>query len=173
MRKFTVIDNLLTKEEWQGLTSILLGQDFPWYFFPSLVHHSEATKEDNSAYKFAHLFFRNGTAAPSFSVVSPIAKRLDPGAYIFVRGFMLTYTGSQAQSGFHVDVENVAGYLTAIYYLNTNNGRTIFASGETIDAVGNRLVIFEGSTPHAAVNATDVKARVVINFNYFPTINSI
>ena len=56
---------------------------------------------------------------------------------------------------------------TAIFYVNTNNGYTIFKdSQEKVDCIENRLVTFPTDTDHCGVSCTDSKQRVVINFNY-------
>ena len=50
-------------------------------------------------------------------------------------------------------------------YINTNNGYTLFKSGEKIDSVANRLLIFDGLKEHSTVVQTDTPARYIINFN--------
>ena len=61
-------------------------------------------------------------------------------------------------------VENME---TAIYYVNSNNGYTEVNDCK-VESVANRMVFFPSNTKHRGVNATNVKARYVINFNYFP-----
>ena len=74
-------------------------------------------------------------------------------------------TPEHVQSAFHRDVDNC---ITAIYYVNTNNGYTEFESnGMKVNSVENRLVIFDSNEKHRAVTATDTSRRSVINFNYF------
>jgi hypothetical protein len=56
---------------------------------------------------------------------------------------------------------------TAIFYLNTNDGYTIFEKdGEKIDSLENRMLIFDSSERHSGTNCTDQKYRAVINFNF-------
>ena len=62
----------------------------------------------------------------------------------------------------------VPGSLTAIYYVNTNNGYTYFEDGQKVESVENRLVIMPSNLPHAGATCTDELRRVVINFNYLP-----
>ena len=56
---------------------------------------------------------------------------------------------------------------TGIFYMNTNNGKTIFEDGEEIDSVENRMVIFPASKRHAGTTHTDTICRCLINFNWF------
>ena len=67
--------------------------------------------------------------------------------------------------GYHVDVPYKC--KTAIYYLNTNDGCTMFKDGREIGSVENRLVIFNSQLEHTGTTCTDQKIRSVINFNYF------
>ena len=54
---------------------------------------------------------------------------------------------------------------TAIAYMNTNNGYTLFEDGTKVESKENRVVIFDSSLRHAGI-PTDKKRRVVINFNF-------
>ena len=56
---------------------------------------------------------------------------------------------------------------TAVFYLNTNNGKTIFENKEEVESKKNRIVIFSSKLKHAATTHTDEKIRTVININYF------
>ena len=64
----------------------------------------------------------------------------------------------------HVDY-NFDG-TTCIYYLNTNNGYTLFEDGSKIESVANRLVLFDANIKHAGTSCTDALYRAVINFNF-------
>jgi len=56
----------------------------------------------------------------------------------------------------------------AIYYLNTNNGYTLFKEGKKkINSVKNRMIFFDSDAYHLGTNSTDCKNRLVLNFNYF------
>ena len=75
---------------------------------------------------------------------------------------------------FHVDIdmtkaseETMKLFKTSIFYVNTNNGYTEFEDGTIVRSIENRFVEFSGDTLHRGVSSTDVKKRIVINFNYF------
>ena len=55
---------------------------------------------------------------------------------------------------------------TATYYLNTNNGYTELKTGEKVESVENRMLVFDSNIEHQGVTCTDEKRRVLINFNY-------
>jgi len=71
--------------------------------------------------------------------------------------------------GYHSDMpDNIANISkTAIFYLNNNDGYTIFENdGQKIQSVENRIVIFDSNQKHSGTNCTDQKFRAVINLNF-------
>ena len=71
-------------------------------------------------------------------------------------------------TGMHNDFDDPLEYQkTGIFYMNTNNGKTIFEDGEEIDSIENRMVVFPASKRHAGTTHTDTIYRCVINFNWF------
>ena len=69
------------------------------------------------------------------------------------------------QNNFHKDFEYE--HKNALFYLNDNNGPTIFKNGKTVESKANRLLIFDSKLEHASTYCSDEKIRVNINFNYF------
>ena len=55
---------------------------------------------------------------------------------------------------------------TAIFYINTNNGYTLFEDGTKVESVENRICIFPYYMKHTGTTCTDKNQRVVININY-------
>ena len=56
---------------------------------------------------------------------------------------------------------------SAVFYLNSNNGYTLFEDGTKVESVAGRLLVFDPHMAHTGSSSTDTKNRVVINFNYF------
>jgi len=174
------IDNFLPKKQLKELTDVMMGPEFPWFYTTGITHpwESEENKELN-CYKFAHVFYCEYNAtSPFFPLLMPIIEKLDTFAIIHIRAFMLTYTGKEPYMGpMHFDVGSansskdnlvsIKGSMTSIFYLNTNNGYTLFDDGRKCNSVANRLITFPGNIYHASVGANDVKSRVIINFNYY------
>ena len=71
---------------------------------------------------------------------------------------------------FHTDVvKSYVGSKTAVYYINTNNGYTLFKKGKKkVKSVENRIVIFDAMEEHTTVTQTDKDVRLVLNINYYP-----
>ena len=64
-------------------------------------------------------------------------------------------------------IDNSFEHKGAIFYLNTNNGKTILKDGTEIDSIANRMLLFDSSKSHSSTNCTDAKMRFNININYF------
>ena len=60
------------------------------------------------------------------------------------------------------------GNLTAIFYINSNDGYTEFEDGTIVNSIQNRILIFPGNLKHRGASPTDVKSRALLNINYFP-----
>ena len=74
-------------------------------------------------------------------------------------------------SGFHQDVSErrllESEPKTAIFYINSNDGYTLFEDGTKVESVANRVVTFPANLKHTGTSCTDKTCRIVINFNYF------
>ena len=58
-------------------------------------------------------------------------------------------------------------WTTAILYMNTNNGYTeIEDTGEHVNSIANRMVVFPSNIRHRVATQTDTQTRMVVNF-YF------
>ena len=66
----------------------------------------------------------------------------------------------------HIDYQPNSGLRTCLYYINTNNGVTIFDGKKTVKSIKNRIALFDGSIPHHSTTLTDVNYRCSINIDY-------
>ena len=57
-------------------------------------------------------------------------------------------------------------HKAAVYSLNTCDGYTRMPNGDKVDSVENRIVLFDGSKPHASTTTSNAKGRFNINFNW-------
>ena len=116
-------------------------------------------------HQFTHLFYAQfEPRSPHFSDIFPIINEIEPIALVRIKANLNMKTPEIVQHEFHTDVDDC---ITAIYYVNTNNGKTIFESGVEVDSVANRMLIFNSNERHAGTTCTDTLRRCVINFNYF------
>lgn len=127
----------------------------------------EEVKEINNT-QFMHIFLHEtmlDTISPHINVIQPIIKALNPLSMIRIKANLLTATAKPFVHGMHIDGDwNPA--FTAIYYVNDNNGHTVFEDGSQIESKRGRLCIFPSHIRHTGTTPTDRDIRVVINFNF-------
>ena len=176
-----IIDDYLPKEEYDNLHDIIMGPEMEWNFKNVVDYHDPLSTISDENYMFTHLFWspRSGSVSKVWDRIKLIIEDIKPQTLIKVQANLLTRTENHIENKFHYDHELVGSRLpdgtlisyTAIYYVNTNNGYTLFKDGNLkVDSVGNRIAIFDSSKLHKAVSCTDEKRRVVINFNYLTSL---
>ena len=153
-----ITDNFLDKSEFENINKTFHLSNFPWYFMPFKVHEGD----DN--YQFYHLFIAKGKVLSNhFDILHPILKKLGVKEILRIKANLTLKQNKHIQSDMHVDFKDCK---TAIFYLNTNNGYTLFDKGDKIPSKENRVVEFDSNLKHCAVDHTDTKYRIVINFNF-------
>jgi hypothetical protein len=163
-----IIDNFLTKEEWFKLFDTMLTANFPWYLNSSKVGKHYGDDIGLHDYQFTHTFYSDFAVRSQFgSLIEPALVKLNPSAIVRVKANLTPCSQQIEQFPMHRDFENFQGQ-TAIFYLNTNNGYTVFKDGTRVDSVANRCVIFDSQLEHTGTTCTDQRVRSVINFNYYP-----
>ncbi len=167
----TVTDNFLNNQELNFVKQALLGPEMFWSY--SDIKVSSKGETDLRATQFYHLFVDTLRTSSLIGMIEPIIDKLDAIAISRIKANLEPYKGEERYySNFHYDYIDSIGepsknIRTGIFYLNTNNGYTEFEDGEIVKSVENRYVEFSGDTLHRGVSSTDVKKRIIINFNYF------
>ena len=172
-------DNFLPEDEFKEIQEYYLGSSSPWYW---ANHKVKESYDDESSffyslndYQLVHVFFNGqvsqksglpATQSSQIESMSCILKRLPMYALLRLKLNLNPRTDTHWISGFHTDsrLDN----LTSIFYFNTCNGSTVFEKGGEVDSVENRLITFPANLRHASKTTTNVKARYVLNINYFP-----
>jgi len=179
-----IIDNFLPEYEFNILKTNLSSKSFAW-FLTQVIEYDEETQthygtgeaiesslcnpEDN--YQFSYLFyaFDNGYGGPvkgsRFELISPFIHQLKMNRVIHIKANLTTKTPKILEHGYHTD-HPYHPAKTAVYYVNTNDGYTKFETGEKVESVANRIVIFDSSIKHTGTTCTDKFARYVINMNW-------
>ncbi len=156
--KVKIIDNFLEKQFFNKLQDLILGDHFSWFYNDYKVY-----KNDNN-FQFTHTVIKNYKPISTFvKHINPILNKLDAKKTIQVKLNLQTKANKIFNHTFHNDFNDAT---TAILYMNTNNGKTIFKNGEEVDSIENRIVIFDSNLQHTGTSHTDTKRRVLINFNY-------
>ena len=172
--KIQIFDNFLEKKDFNNLKQFMLSgeSDFQWYFSPDKVTDGDGMPQ------FCHVFYENcNVNTDKFQYIEPLVKKIDPLAIVRIKSNITMKTSAMLTSPLHHDSnpntfdnrDNITldNQRTGVFYLNTNNGYTYFESGERVDSVENRLLVFPSSKRHAGTTNTDVDYRCVINLNWF------
>lgn len=156
--KHEILDNFLPDSDYERVHKTLMD-DIHWKF------NDGVNLPGDGYHQFTHLFYAQfEPRSPHFSDIFPIINEIEPIALVRIKANLNMKTPEIVQHEFHTDVDDC---ITAIYYVNTNNGKTIFESGVEVDSVANRMLIFNSNERHAGTTCTDTLRRCVINFNYF------
>lgn len=164
--KHKVIDNLLDKDVFKKIQETVLSENTPWFFQESVEfpkNHKEYRKDMN--FYFSHLIFNQKINSSLFELILPILKFLKYKALIRVKLNFYPKTDKLVIHRPHKDYEYK--HKGAIFYFNTNNGKTILNDKTEIDSIENRLLLFDASKFHQSTSTTNAKARVNMNINYF------
>ena len=158
-----VIDNYLNQEDFLRIKNTLESPNFPWYYQKNINdNHSE---KDLDCY-FTHYLFNQKNGQSSFYyIIKPILNKLNVKALIRIKSNLYPRTEKLEIHKPHSDY--TYKHKGAIFYINTNDGKTILNKNKEIDSVENRLLLFEPHLSHSSTSTTNVKSRININFNYF------
>ena len=175
---YKIYDNFLEKEDFQVLQTTLMGITFPWFFNEKTsikymenqtFFRDDKTDATENDYQFTHAFYQNFQITSNFfSIIDPLLIKINPSSIIRIKANLTTKTNRPMVYGLHVDKLNApSNFKSAVYYVNTTNGPTIFEDGTEIESIENRLVVFDTNMVHSAVSQTDTKTRVIINLNFY------
>ena len=171
-------DNFLDQEKFDELQTLMMGKNFFW-FYADVIDY----KGQKDRFMFYHMFqdvnmrmrqkniFGRPTSA-FYQILGPILNKINLLALWRIKANLLTRTPNIVENEFHFDIggipeEKLKQWTTSIFYMNTNNGYTIFEDGAKVESVANRMITFPSNMKHRGTSCTDEKTRVVINFNYF------
>lgn len=166
---FEIIDNFLDDDKFNELKNfILFSGSLPWY-----IRNGVANNGGNDGYLLMHMFYTQfKPCSDHFKILYPLLIKIDPLSLIRIKANFYPTTSEIIHHDFHVDFLDVddapISCKGCLFYLNTNNGKTIFKDGTEIESVENRALFFDPSTYHQSTTCTDdLMGRFNINFNYF------
>lgn len=158
--KTQVIDNFIEENKFKEIQEHFLGPNIPWYF------HDGVVLPGDGGYQFIHLMYTEYSPKSAyFNLIEPVFRDLGAASIVRCKANLQPRGSQIIENNFHTDFQNC---VTAILYVNSNDGYTLFKNGDRIESVANRLVVFDSNLEHTGTNCTDEPCRVVINFNYHP-----
>ena len=194
MKEIKIEDNFLSQQEFDVIQRMLNpmvdtnstspSQSFPWHFRYKYYAKPEGSdssyigsKDENEAaldqFQFIHTFYDVGIPqSPHMGTLQFFVDSLQPVSIWRIRGNLLTRLPTIVENPFHTDMaflleEKAKQWTTSIFYVNTNNGYTIFEDGTKVESVANRMITFPANLKHTGTSCTDQQVRIVINFDYF------
>ena len=160
-----IIDNFLSQTDFEVVQQFLLGPNFTWHLNDSIAKHKHGLDQ----YQFCQVFF--DVSKPYLqnysNFLTPLFNKLQAKYILRVKANCRPRTSNAVLSEYHTDMD--LNQQTAIFYLNTNNGYTLFKDGTKVHSLANRLLTFDGNLQHCGCSATDSNYRIVLNINYIPT----
>lgn len=152
-----IIDDFLSDSEFNQIFNLISDCEFPW-FFGKVVSESKYCQ-------FTHCFYQNDEPTGYFRYVRFLREKLNVKSLVRIKANLNPKTEKIIEhiDAWHTDYSDIT---TAILYLNTNDGYTLFDTGETVKSVKNRIVIFDSNIKHTGTTCTDQPARIVVNINF-------
>jgi len=155
-----VKDNFIDKQKHKKILDTMYGADFPWYY------NNYKVKPGDNNFQMTHTLYRDHViTSPFFQLVSPILNKLKVKALVRIKCNLTFATPKKIIYGMHTDVD--AKCKTAIYYVNSNNGITLFKNKQSVASLANRISIFSSDEIHTGISHTDEQTRMLINLNYY------
>lgn len=171
MSELKIFDNWLSEKYFNQIKSVVLDSKFNWNFNDVSVYASDREFDDPNEYQFTHVIYANSRPmSESYDLFSQLFFKLGAVVLLKAKLNLNPSTKEIREKYFHIDIPSLytkdVGYKTGIFYINTNNGYTKFKTGEVVESMENRFIIFDGYEPHCGSTCTDQKCRVVLNVNW-------
>ena len=163
-----IIDDFLSQSDFKTVQKFFLSPDLPWFWSNGI----SAKEQGNDYYQLVHKFFdtknpfQNCLSVKYSNFLLPILNKLSPEYLLRIKANLRPHTSSHIISEWHTDMK--LNQKTAIFYVNTNDGYTLFKDDMRVYSLENRLCVFDGHTEHAGSSCTNQRRRIVLNINYIP-----
>jgi hypothetical protein len=168
-KKVQIFNNFLDQEVFLEIKKFIMSPRCQWRYV-SYIAHKDGRDNDNDGY-FVHSFkdchpqtFEDRyPESPHFPLIAKILDKIKYQNILRIRSSLYPRRDVQKPDPFHIDYD--FPHKVCIFYVNTNNGYTMFENGEKIPSVENQLATFDGNEKHCSVVQTDTSARYIVNIN--------
>jgi len=171
-----VIDNFLPIMEFDKLNMMMTASSIiPWRLSAIVSSHLWSTSiSAQHNIQFMHMFLdtKRGNDPMinqnTYELIEALVNKINPDEWYRIKMNLNLPTAQILEHGMHTDnPTHREDAYTAVFYINDNNGYTIFKNGNKIQSVSNRLVVFPANLEHSGTSCTDASMRLVINFNFY------
>ena len=156
----TIKDKFLDTEKFENICTTLNPKVVPWSY-QEVVHEAESLVPDIDNFQFSYTILPD---TKFYGCLIPLFDKMNMEVHFRVKINLNPKAHKVFEHGYHIDIPTPS--KTAIFYLNTNDGYTAFETGEKVESVANRLVLFDSHIKHTGTTCTNQKARLVLNINY-------
>ena len=168
-KKVQIFNNFLDQEVFLEIKKFIMSPRCQWRYV-NYIAHKDGRDNDNDGY-FVHSFkdchpqtFEDRyPESPHFPLIAKILDKIQYQNILRIRSSLYPRRDVQKPDPFHIDYN--FPHRVCIFYVNTNNGYTMFENGEKIPSVENQLATFDGNEKHCSVVQTDTPARYIVNIN--------
>ena len=176
---FEIIDNFLNPRDFDDLVDCFVAPKnvhqvgCGWYLNTSIVFSpnqeewdtQEQEKQKNNQFYMCHTVYEhNEPKSEYYPLLFPTLDKLNVLFLGRIKANLYPNTHKLQEHSMHSDMKS--SHKAAILSLNTCDGYTKLEDGTKVDSVANRILLFDGSTPHCSTTTTNAPTRININFNY-------
>tara|TARA_B100002019_G_scaffold267358_1_gene258371 strand:+ start:1564 stop:2076 length:513 start_codon:yes stop_codon:yes gene_type:complete len=169
--KYEVVDNFMPEDFHSSLWEIVSNGRFPWFYGAKTNYDPECPyieqEECLDDYHFIHHFYDDDRPVSPFheQLILPLLREMGAISSIRIKANWHPRTETVYENPLHKDYP--FEHKGAVYYINSNDGYTLFEDGTKIESVANRMLFFESFNLHRSTTCTNARGRFNINFNYF------
>jgi len=184
--KAEIYDNCLPLPIFFTMREIIMGMGFPWFYGNKIVEKGydvpspiKGYENNEKACQFAHGFLAEETYNWSNQTqhIVPILNVIKPRAWLRVKANLALQEEKSLVHGWHYDMVHgkkkkipYQDSITGVLHFTTNNGYTLMETGQKVESIENRLVLFPNNILHTGMRQTDKPVRVLLNFNFFASL---
>jgi len=161
-----IFQDFLPDFHFRDIDQLFMTQMLPWFFQDTVV-------TGHKHFMFSHVFMDDGKVVnprlfePVRGMIPELLKKTEFVGVTRIRAVLYTNQGKEIVHPTHTDIpldsEFSDKYKTAVYHVNSCNGKTVIGDQEIVSKA-NQMVLF-GNVPHYGTTQTDTDIRVVLNFN--------
>ena len=162
---FKIKNNFVSSNLLKKINSLMTNVNFPWYFQDRITREND----DNKKFYFTHILYSFNKINSQFyeSIMPEFIEKLNIKNLLRVKLNLYTQTHKIIEHDYHTDSTTNEPHKTALFYVNDNNGFTIFKKPfKKIKSEKNKCVIFDGSQEHKSTTCTNKLYRLTLNINY-------
>ena len=135
--KYKIIDNFLDQQAFDKIQLTMLSSYFPWYLNHSVTFQNPTDEQDGvTNYQFTHTFYTESKPnSEYYDLLLPLLEKIDPAAIVRIKANLIPATADRVIYDFHRDFGTTIQCKTAIFYINDNNGVTVFKDSDEVSSI--------------------------------------